>query len=92
MSNEPNQDRAQDRAEARKSERAAQTESILEQVERDLGELEYPVRGEELAAEYATDTTELANETESLGSVFDRLSNEQFESPEAVREAVSGEI
>ena len=93
MSDEPpNPDRAQDRAEARKAERAETTESILEDVERHLGEMEYPVTGEELSSEYATEPIDLPNETESLGSVFDRLANEEFESPEEAREAVYGEI
>ncbi|SEH16150.1 hypothetical protein SAMN04487967_2464 [Natronorubrum sediminis] len=93
MSNDgPSRDRAQDRAESRKSERADNAESILESVERDLGSLEYPVSSEELAAEYATDPIDMPNETESLGSVFDRLAGEQYDSPEEVREAVHGEV
>lgn len=93
MSNDgPSRDRAQDRAESRQSERADSAESILESVERDLGSLEYPVSSEELAAEYATDPIDMPNETESLGSVFDRLAGEQYDSPEAVREAVHGEL
>ncbi|WP_455449283.1 DUF5789 family protein [Natrinema thermotolerans] len=92
MSDGPSRDRAQDSAERRKAERADNTESILEAVERDLGELEYPVTSEELATEYADDPIDMPNETESLGSVFDRLAGEQFDSPEAVREAAYGEI
>ncbi len=34
----------------------------------------------------------MPNETESLGSVFDRLAGEQYDTPEDVREAVYGEI
>ncbi|MFC4988436.1 MULTISPECIES: hypothetical protein [Saliphagus] len=92
MSDGPSRDRAQDRAEARKSERADRTEAVLEEVESHLGGLEYPVTGEELAVEYANDPIDLPNETESLGSVFDRLANEEFETPEEAREAVHGEI
>ncbi|APX96891.1 DUF5789 family protein [Natronorubrum daqingense] len=93
MSNDgPSRDRAQDRAESRQAERADSAESILESVERDLGSLEYPVSSEELAAEYATDPVDMPNETESLGSVFDRLAGEQYDSPEEVREAVHGEV
>lgn len=88
----PSRDRVQDRAERRKSQRAETTESILEDVERHLGELEYPVTGEELSTEYGSEAIDLPNETESLGSVFDRLANERFEDPEEVREAVYGEI
>ncbi|NKE36365.1 hypothetical protein GWG54_11145 [Natronococcus sp. JC468] len=88
----PSRDRAQDRAEKRKSERADGPEAILEEVERDLGSLEYPVSSEELATEYSSEPIDMPNETESLGSVFDRLAGEQYDSPEAVREAVYGEI
>lgn len=88
----PNRDRAQDRMSDRKADRAETTESILEDVERHLGDLEYPVTGEELASEYATDPMDLPNETESLGSVFDRLANERFESAAQAREAIYGEI
>ncbi|OAQ54609.1 hypothetical protein HTG_03370 [Natrinema mahii] len=92
MSDGPNRDRAQDSAEQRKAERADRTESILAAVERDLDDLEYPVTSEELATEYATEPIDMPNETESLGSVFDRLAGEQFDSPAAVREAADGEI
>lgn len=88
----PDPDRAQDRAEQRKAERAEHTESILDDVERDLGTIEYPVSSEELATEYANEPIDMPNETESLGSVFDRLAGEEFESAEEVREAVYGEI
>lgn len=88
----PSRDRAQDRAEQRKSRRADVTESILEDVERHLGDLEYPVTSEEIAAEYGNEPIDMPNETESLGSVFDRLAGEQFDDPEEVREAVYGEI
>ncbi|SFB87483.1 hypothetical protein SAMN05444422_102513 [Halobiforma haloterrestris] len=89
---ERDRDRAQDRAEQRKSARAEQTESILEEVESHLGELEYPITSEEIAAEYGNEPIDMPNETESLGSVFDRLAGEQYDSPEEVREAVYGEI
>ncbi|ELY67546.1 DUF5789 family protein [Natrinema versiforme] len=92
MSDEPSRDRVQDRAEQRKAERADHTESILEDVERHLGEMEYPITSEEIAAEYGNEPIDMPNETESLGSVFDRLAGEQYDSPEEVREAVYGEI
>ena len=93
MSNDgPNRDRAQDRIGRRKSEVADHTESILEDVELHLGEMEYPVTSEELASEYANEPIDMPNETESLGSVFDRLAGEQYDSPEEVREAAYGEI
>ncbi|QLG48443.1 DUF5789 family protein [Natrinema halophilum] len=85
-------DRVQDRAEQRKSERAEHTESIFEDVERHLGEMEYPITSEELATEYGDEPIDMPNETESFGDVFDRLVDEQYESPEDVREAVYGEI
>ena len=47
---------------------------------------------EDLAIEYGGEEIEMANETESLGSVFDRLAGEEFDSPEEAREAVYGEI
>ncbi len=89
---DPSRDRAQDRAERRQSRRAETAESILEDAEYHLGDLEYPVTSEELAAEYANEPIDLPNETESLGSVFDRLAGEQFDSAEEVREAVYGEL
>ncbi|MFC4248895.1 hypothetical protein ACFOZ7_18535 [Natribaculum luteum] len=92
MSDDNDLDRVQDRAERRQSERASTTESVLEEVEHHLGDVEYPVRGEELAASYGTETIDLPNETESLGSVFDRLANEEFESSAEAREAIYGEI
>ena len=92
MNEEPSRDRVQDRAEARKRDRADTVESILEDVERHLGEVEYPVSSEELATEYALDSIDLPNETESLGSVFDRLATEEFESSAEVREAIHGEL
>ncbi|MFC6718689.1 hypothetical protein ACFQGT_15640 [Natrialbaceae archaeon GCM10025810] len=92
MSDEPDHERVQERAERRKNARAEKTESILEDVERHLGELEYPVQSEEIATEYGDEPIDMPNETESLGSVFDRLAGEEFDSPEEVREAVYGEI
>ncbi|MDF9744213.1 hypothetical protein [Natrinema salsiterrestre] len=89
---ERSHDRVQDRAEQRKSAVADHTESILEDVEHDLGELEYPVTSEELATEYANEPIDMPNETESLGSVFERLVDEEYDSPEEVREAAYGEI
>ncbi|KDE59079.1 hypothetical protein EL22_00585 [Halostagnicola sp. A56] len=92
MADEPDADRAQDRIGDRKADRADTTESILENVEEHLGELEYPVTSEEIASEYGDDRMALPNETESLGSVFDRLAGEEFESAEEAREAIYGEI
>ncbi|ELZ05365.1 hypothetical protein C482_02406 [Natrialba chahannaoensis JCM 10990] len=82
----------QDRAEQRKSRRADTAESVLKDVERHLGQLEYPVTGEEIATEYGSDPIDMPNETGSLGSVFDRLATEEFENGAAAREAIYGEI
>ena len=92
MTDEPNRDRAQDRIDDRKAARAESTESILETVGAHLDSLEYPVSSEEIAAEYATEPIDLPNETESLGSVFDRLGDERYESAEEARQAVYGEL
>lgn len=52
----------------------------------------YPIRGEELATRYADRMIDLPNETESLGSVFDRLSDRRYEGPVEAREAVLNEL
>ncbi len=72
-----------------KSRRAGHAESILEDR---LGDLEYPIRSEEIPAEYGNEPIDFPNETESFGSVFDRFAGEQYDSPAEVREAVYGEI
>lgn len=71
---------------------AKPSEPIFDAVERDLGDLEYPVTSEELATQYATEPIDIPNETGSIGSVFDRLVDEQYDSPAAVREAAYGEL
>ncbi|KTG10974.1 hypothetical protein AUR64_07325 [Haloprofundus marisrubri] len=77
----------------RKDERADSVENIMEQVDRHLEGQKFPVRGEELAEEYGGQPGDMPNETESLGSVFDRLAqDEEYESVEEVREAVYGEV
>ncbi|MFC5972189.1 hypothetical protein ACFPYI_12685 [Halomarina salina] len=86
-------DDVQDRSEQRKHDRAESVERIMEDVERDLGEQEYPVRNEELAEQYADQPLDMPNETESLGSVFDRMSQrDEYDTPEEVREALYGEL
>lgn len=55
-------------------------------------ELAYPVRREELATRYADTLIELPNETESLGSVFDRLTDDTYETPAEAREAVLNQL
>ncbi|MFB6120124.1 MAG: hypothetical protein ABEJ68_03295 [Halobacteriaceae archaeon] len=63
-----------------------QTESMLEEAHK------YPIRGEELATEYADQELDLPNETEWLGDVFDRLSDRYYEDPTEAREAVLNEL
>ena len=99
MSREPNQDRGpdagrvQNRAEERQRERASRVESTVDDVaSRLLSEHKYPVTSEELAIEYGNEEIDLPNETESLGSVFDRIVDERFDSPEEAREALYNEL
>ncbi|WP_435156192.1 DUF5789 family protein [Haladaptatus sp. DFWS20] len=81
-----------DSARKRQHERAETIEDMLGGAGRMLGEHKYPTTSEELAAEYGDQRLDLANETESLGSVLDRLVDERFESAEEVREAVYNEV
>ena len=89
---EPDASRVQDRAIERQDEREDSVERMLSQADEILGDLKYPVSSEEIAAEYGDQESDLANETESLGSVFDRLVDERFESEAEAREAVYGAI
>lgn len=88
----PDPEREQRRARERQRERTESVEDMLGEAGRMLGEHKYPATSEELAAEYGDQPLDLQNETESLGSVFDRLVDERFESAEEAREAVYGEI
>lgn len=88
----PDLDRVQDRAEDRQHERAEDVESMFERGEWRLEELDYPVSSEDLAVEYSDQPLDLPNETETMGDVFDRLVDEEFDSPAAVREAVYGAL
>lgn len=86
-------DSVEDRAEARKSERTDHVENILDETESLFRDRKYPVRPEELATEYSNQPIDLANETESLGSVFDRMTDrDEFDSSEEVREALYDEL
>lgn len=88
---DPDVERVQDRAVDRQHERTEHVESMLG----DTGMLDpakYPTTSEELATEYGDEVVDLPNETESLGSVFDRLTDERFESPEEAREAIYHEV
>lgn len=89
---EEDRDGPQDSAEQRKHEMAEHTEEILTAVREDLGDQKYPVTSEELSTRYANRPLDLPNETESLGSVFDRVDQSEFEDAEQVIEAISTEI
>lgn len=92
MSDEPDPSRVQDNAERRQHERTEHVESILDRADDLLGRVKYPTTSEELATEYANEPIDLPNETESIGSVFDRLVDERFDSAEDAREALYGEL
>ncbi len=88
---DPDHERVQERARDRQHDRTESVEDMLGEV----GMLEadkYPTTSEELAVEYADETVDLPNETESLGSVFDRLTDVRFESPAEAQEAVLNEL
>lgn len=89
---DPDPDRVQENAKRRQHERTEHVEKILSRADDLLGEQKYPTTSEELATEYADEPLDLPNETESLGSVFDRLVDERFETPEDAREALYREL
>ncbi|WP_458207389.1 DUF5789 family protein [Haladaptatus sp. NG-SE-30] len=82
----------QESARERQHERAETVEDMLGEAGQMLGEHKYPTTSEELAAEYGDQRLDLPNETETLGSVFDRLVDERFESADEAREAVYNEV
>ncbi|MFC7081907.1 DUF5789 family protein [Halorussus caseinilyticus] len=92
MADDPDPEREQRHARERQHERTERVEDMFGEAGQMLGEHKYPVTGEELAAEYADQPLDLQNETESLGSVFDRLVDERFESADEAREAVYNEL
>ena len=92
MSDDPDPEREQRRARERQHERTERVEDMLGEAGEMLGEHKYPATSEELATEYGDQPLDLQNETESLGSVFDRLVDERFESADEAREAVYDEI
>ncbi|USZ66778.1 hypothetical protein NGM10_08525 [Halorussus salilacus] len=89
---DPDAESEQRHARERQRERTESVESMLGEAGRMLGEHKYPATSEELATEYGDQQLDLANETESLGSVFDRLVDERFESADEAREAVYNEL
>ena len=88
---DPDHERVQENAKRRRHDRTDTVEDVLGDVGM-LDESKYPATSEELAVEYADQEIDLANETESLGSVFDRLVDERFESPDEAREAIFDEL
>lgn len=82
----------QDASRRAQRERAAAVERVLREVDPDLEAHSYPVRREALAARYGDTIVELPNETESLGDVFDRLTDREYESAREARAAAVGEI
>lgn len=83
----PSKDRAQDRAEQRKHERAERSERIVREFERVLDDVKYPVTTQELKAELRDSPQEMTGETESLGSVLDRM-DDRYENEQEARDAV----
>lgn len=93
VDNAEKHDSVTDRAESRKHARAENVEHVLDETEALLRDQKFPVTTEELATQYADQPLDLTNETESLGSVFDRMTDyEEFESSEEVREALYNEL
>ena len=92
MADEPDAERDQRSARERQRERTERVEDMLGEAGEMLGEHKYPATSEELAVEYGDQPLDLMNESESLGSVFDRLVDERFESADEAREAIYDEI
>jgi hypothetical protein len=88
---EPDVERVQESARHRIDERTESIEEMLGEVGI-FEEAKYPVTSEELAVEYADQEIDLPNETESLGSVFDRIVDERFETAADAREAILHEL
>ncbi|ELZ19922.1 hypothetical protein C475_21529 [Halosimplex carlsbadense 2-9-1] len=89
---DPDPERVQESAVERRRERDEIVEDELGRVGDMLGEAKYPTTSEELAVEYGDQRIDMANETESLGSVFDRLVDERFDSAAEAREAIYNEL
>mgnify|MGYP000406884481 CR=1 FL=1 len=81
----------EDAAKARQHERAAAVEDVLSEVQDDLGRQSYPTTSEALAETYADTPIDLPNETESVGSAFDRI-DDRFERPGEAYEALVTEF
>lgn len=84
----PDKDRAQDRAERRQRERAERNEHIVRHFEQVIDDVTFPANTAEIRAQLR-DAPDEVGETESLGSVLDRLEDEyatEQEAREAFRE------
>lgn len=68
------------------------TERVEEELREELEGMSYPVETSEVQAAYAEDRIDVPNETEALGSAFDRLTDTTYETEQEVREAVMGEL
>lgn len=73
-------------------ERAERVEGTLEAMDTAVEGSSYPTNASSLKAAYSDARSEVANETESLGDVFDRLVPEEYDTPEDAREAILGEL
>lgn len=82
-----------DAAKRRQSERADHVRSMIgDEAAAMLDDRTYPTTSEELAQEYAIESIDLPNETEDLGSVFDRLKDEEYTTPEEAQEALASAL
>lgn len=83
----------QESARERQRERAESAESAAaDEFGEMLSDHKYPATSEEIAADYANDPIDMPNETESVGSVFDRLEGKRFESAREAQEALYNEL
>lgn len=84
----------QESARERQRERAEAAESAAadDRFGEMLSEHKYPATSEELAADYGGEPIDMPNETESMGSVFDRLEGERFDTAEEAEEALYNEL
>lgn len=72
-----------ERSREHRDDRESSIEDVLVDVRDDLGRQQYPTTGDDLAATYADEPTDLPNETESLGSAFDRIDDQFGDADEA---------
>lgn len=83
----------QESARERQRDRAESAESAAaDEVADMLSEHKFPTTSEEIAADYGDEMIEMPNETESVGSVFDRLEGERYEDADEAREALYNEL